>query len=139
LKTSSFCSFLDYFPVEGEAEFRVRTVSMPQQFAEKVHAYTLGREGNSRVKDLVDMLILVRSDLDSLKVGHSIEVVFAARATHPAPASLKAPPESWTGPFGALAKSCGIDQTMESAFRIVSAFYSNASEGYSLKNQDMSK
>jgi hypothetical protein len=37
-------------------------ISQEQQFAEKVHAYTLPRKTpNSRVKDLVDILLLIEN------------------------------------------------------------------------------
>jgi hypothetical protein len=40
----------------------VRMIPREQQFAEKVHAYTLPRSTpNSRVKDLVDLALLVRA------------------------------------------------------------------------------
>jgi len=41
---------------------RVQMISRQQQFAEKIHAYTLPRNSqNSRAKDLVDMVLLVGS------------------------------------------------------------------------------
>jgi len=41
---------------------RVQVIAREQQFAEKLHAYTLPRNSaNSRVKDLVDMALLIGS------------------------------------------------------------------------------
>jgi hypothetical protein len=41
---------------------QVQVITCEQQFAEKVHAYTLARTGaNSRVKDLVDLASLIKS------------------------------------------------------------------------------
>jgi len=38
----------------------VQLIAREQQFAEKIHAYTLPRSAtNSRVKDLVDMALLI--------------------------------------------------------------------------------
>ncbi len=99
---------VDYFPISGEISFPVRAISKPQQFAEKIHAYTLDREENSRVKDLVDMVLLIHSGLDQKETAHAIASVFSARNTHPAPGNLKAPPETWAGPFLALAKTCRL-------------------------------
>ena len=41
----------------------VPMIQREQQFAEKIHAYTLTRQGaaNSRVRDLVDLTLLIRS------------------------------------------------------------------------------
>lgn len=114
---------VDYFPLSGETSFPVRTISQPQQFAEKVHAYTLDREENSRVKDLVDMVLLIQSGLDQKDTAYAIESVFSARKTHSAPGNLKPPPETWPGPFLALAKTCGLDSDVDSAFQVANNFY----------------
>jgi hypothetical protein len=45
----------DWLGFAGIETARVRMITREQQFAEKVHAYTLPRQStNSRVKDLVD-------------------------------------------------------------------------------------
>src|ERR1039457_7177661 len=45
----------------GIATSSVRMIAREQQFAEKIHAYTLLRSAqNSRVKDLVDLALLTR-------------------------------------------------------------------------------
>ena len=51
----------DWFGFAGLTRARVLAVSPEEQFAEKLHAYTLPREGrpNSRVKDLVDLILLI--------------------------------------------------------------------------------
>jgi len=59
-----------------------------QQFAEKLHAYTLPRQGatNTRVRDLVDMVLLIHSaTLDRDRVTEAIRVTFERRKTHPLP------------------------------------------------------
>jgi hypothetical protein len=51
----------DWFGFAGLSRARVPAVSREEQFAEKLHAYSLPREGrpNSRVKDLVDLALLI--------------------------------------------------------------------------------
>jgi len=66
-------------------------ISKEQQFAEKLHAYTLPRlEGtNSRVKDVVDMVLLLRlGTLDLERLREAIRTTFALRETHVLPVVL---------------------------------------------------
>ena len=49
----------------------VRTLSFPSIPAEKLHAYTFARNGkqSSRIKDLVDMILLIQSgEMDDSKL-----------------------------------------------------------------------
>jgi Nucleotidyl transferase AbiEii toxin, Type IV TA system len=62
-----------------------------QQFAEKLHAYTLPRPGavNSRVRDLVDMILLIQSrTLKSDNVREAVRITFNRRKTHLLPSAL---------------------------------------------------
>jgi nucleotidyltransferase AbiEii toxin of type IV toxin-antitoxin system len=59
-----------------------------QQFAEKLHAYTLPRQSavNSRVRDLVDMVLLIQSDtMVEDKVAEAVSINFERRKTHVLP------------------------------------------------------
>ncbi len=63
-----------------------------QQFAEKLHAYTLprGERVNTRTKDLIDMVFLIRGEkLDKGKTATAVRVTFAKRSTHDLPKDLK--------------------------------------------------
>jgi Nucleotidyl transferase AbiEii toxin, Type IV TA system len=52
----------DWLGFAGIERPRVRMIAREQQFAEKIHAYTLPRNAsNSRVKDLVDLALLIGS------------------------------------------------------------------------------
>jgi hypothetical protein len=73
----------------------VPMIQREQQFAEKLHAYTLPRPAapSSRVRDLVDLVLLIRSDtLDATRVIECLRRTFARRDTHPVPSTLEAPP-----------------------------------------------
>jgi hypothetical protein len=85
--------------------------------AEKFHAYTRPRETtNSRVRDLVDlMLILERDELSSDRLRPAVNATFTRRHTHPIPVNVPAPPSSWTKPFAALAAECGVHYTPATA------------------------
>jgi hypothetical protein len=105
---------------------RVPMIQREQQFAEKIHAYTLPRQGapNSRVRDLVDLTLLIRSGtLDSDRVIQSLRQTFERRNTHAIPRALDQPPTSWTAPFAAMARECSLAVTCEAAFTEVAAFF----------------
>ena len=84
----------------------VLIIQKEQQFAEKLHAYTLPRPSapNSRVRDLVDLVLLIRSNtLSRDKTSQAIHQTFARRGTHDVPAALASPPGDWT--YGRLQPS----------------------------------
>ena len=97
-------------------------ISKEQQFAEKLHAYTLPRRGssNSRVKDLVDMVLLARlRTMDKSLLQQAISATFSLRGTHPIPGNLPAPPAFWTVPFLVLARECQLELTLCDAPQIL--------------------
>ena len=102
----------------------VPMIQREQQFAEKLHAYTLPRTTpNSRVRDLVDMVLLIRSDtLESGRVVEALHATFGRRATHSVPAALTPPPEEWAAPFARLAAECSLQLSVSEAFGIVMEF-----------------
>jgi predicted nucleotidyltransferase component of viral defense system len=75
----------DWLGFGGVAPPSFPVISAEQQFAEKLHAYTLlrGERMNTRTKDLIDMVLLIRGEnLDKGKTAGAIRVTFAKRATH---------------------------------------------------------
>ena len=99
------------------------TVTKEQQFAEKLHAYTVPRKGgeNSRVKDLVDLALLSTEKLDFGKLQKAIQAIFRIYSTHPIPHTLPTPPRSWNQPYIALAEECGLKLSMEESVRLAEA------------------
>lgn len=101
-------------------------ISPEEQFAEKLHAYTLPRIGreNTRVKDLIDLILLIeRTELDAAQVLKAIRATFQRRKTHEIPTMLPSPPPSWSKPFGEMAKECGLDPEIERHFQAVKQFF----------------
>jgi hypothetical protein len=92
-----------------------------QHFAEKLHAYTRRREReNSRVKDLVDMALLLKMGLpDGVKLEEAIHRTFGMRGALEFPVDLPDPPESWKQPYAQLAMECGLEWPMEDSVRAV--------------------
>lgn len=104
-------------------------ISVEQQFAEKIHAYTLPREQgyNSRVKDLVDMALLIQSyEMDYERIVEALTQTFMRRDTHELPDALNSPPQEWRGTFEALAKQCNLEGDIGTIFARVYDFYESA-------------
>ena len=108
----------------------VTMTSREQQFAEKLHAYTLPRSTpNSRVRDLVDLVLLARSNLDTGLVGTAIRATFEWRGTHPLPGKLPPPADDWMAPFNALARQCNLAVDIERAFTEISRLFVDIGRG----------
>lgn len=114
----------DWLGFAGIDPSRVLMISREQQFAEKLHAYTLPRSAaNSRVKDLVDLALLSASgDLARERVAEAVRLTFARRKTHALPSVLPAPPLDWRARFQALAGECALPEDMDAAFAGVRSF-----------------
>ena len=117
----NFLKFADIPPVT------IPLLPSEQQFAEKIHAYTLPREGdlNSRTRDLVDMVLLIeRGGLEIGKVKKAIEATFKRRNTHSVCVDLSLPPENWEGSYEALAQDCGvIRKAIADAFMLLKNYW----------------
>jgi hypothetical protein len=110
---------------------RVRMIPREQQFAEKIHAYTLPRNTpNSRVKDLVDMALLIGDgELDRERTQDALRLTFDRRGTHSLPTILNMPPLDWQIPFLELAAECGLPPDIDLVFERVRVFFERASAG----------
>jgi hypothetical protein len=100
-------------------------ISAAQQFADKLHAYTLPRRDsvNTRAKDLVDMVLLIREQkLDREKTAAAVRATFGNRRTHEIPDVLASPPPAWEPVFDALAKEGHLDLKLQEAFELVKEF-----------------
>jgi Nucleotidyl transferase AbiEii toxin, Type IV TA system len=114
----------DWLGFAGIETARVRMIGREQQFAEKVHAYTLPREStNSRVKDLVDLALLAGSGkLNQRRIQDALRLTFERRKTHDLPTLLPSPPADWQIPFQALAQECGLSTDIAAVFAGVQAY-----------------
>lgn len=128
----------DYIPAETESVLEhdllsfagIKPGTFPMiprevQFAEKLHAYTIPRAvPNSRVRDLVDMvLLLTEGKLSENKTKTAIEAVFTRRKTHPIPKALEPAPDRWIERFAELAQTCGLDMSLSAGFDVLKHFY----------------
>ncbi|MBV9158741.1 MAG: nucleotidyl transferase AbiEii/AbiGii toxin family protein [Acidobacteriaceae bacterium] len=114
----------DWLGFAGIRPSQVRMIAREQQLAEKLHAYTLPRSSaNSRVKDLVDIALLIESGgLDRRRVADALHLTFERRATHDLPTSLTPPPEEWRIPFQALTEECRLSGDLAAVFAEMQEF-----------------
>lgn len=96
------------------------------QFAEKLHSYTMPRPvPNSRVRDLVDMVLLIQeSKLSPDKAKNAMQAVFDRRKSHPIPATLVPSPAGWEKRFAEMAAECALKLDLKAGFEILNRFYS---------------
>jgi hypothetical protein len=115
----------DWLGFGGVAPPSFPIISAEQQFAEKLHAYTLprGERVNTRTKDLIDMVLLIRGEtLDKSKTAAAVRATFMKRATHNVPEELDPPPAEWEPVFDALAKECNLAMQLREGFELVRKF-----------------
>jgi hypothetical protein len=97
----------------GRARMAVHPLA--DHFAEKLHTYTRPRERRTRVKDLLDLSVILEELADELpppeEMRRTIEATFDRYGTHALPDRLPAPPEDWAGPFVAEAANLGLRTT----------------------------
>jgi Nucleotidyl transferase AbiEii toxin, Type IV TA system len=109
----------DWLGFAGIASPSLYLIPREQQFAEKLHAYTPPRKGaaNTRVRDLVDMVLLIQSGtLDKARLREAIHLTFDRRGTHAVPNILPQPPTDWQKPYEALAKECRLTGAVDEGF-----------------------
>jgi hypothetical protein len=115
----------DWLAFAGIRSAEFQAISREQQFAEKYHAYTLprGSRPNSRVRDLLDMALLIgEGRLDPRRTAQALRATYAHRETHPFAADMPQPPQNWERPFAALAAECGWAGDMATAHASVHKF-----------------
>jgi len=112
-------ALLDFIGIDPVS---VRAIPITQHLAEKVHAYTkqYGARGSTRVKDLVDMVLLVdAAPIDGDAQAEILRKVFEARGTHPIPRELPPPPAGWRAPYARVARGLRVPPTSEEAHAYV--------------------
>lgn len=104
---------LDFADLESPL---VPAIPLTYHVAEKVHAYTRsysagGRE-STRVKDLVDLVLIATDRATTLTAGAlrgALDDTFTRRATHRLPRAIPRPPQAWTVPYRKIATEVSLD------------------------------
>jgi hypothetical protein len=114
----------DWLDFAGIPPAAIPVISLEQQFAEKLHAYTQLRDHpNSRVKDLLDMYLIVGNrELSPQRLRTIVRETFAGRDSSLCKPVFHDPPGEWKARYARLAGECGIDESIQKATEIVRAF-----------------
>ena len=115
----------DWLGFAGIAGGCFPSISREEHFAQKLHAYTMPRKdrANTRVKDLVDLVLLIESDaLDVDRLKRDIADTFRRRETHAVPHVLEQPPDFWEPVLKKLAAECGLEGDMDAQFEKVACY-----------------
>lgn len=117
----------DFLGFAGVAPAKALAIPKAQQFAEKLHAYTLPwtDRPNTRTKDLVDLVLFVTIDTPPTpKILAAVEATFRLRKTHPIPEALPPPPETWRETFAEMAKEAQLQiANLDDGYEIVARFW----------------
>ncbi len=108
----------DLLAFAGIPPAHVLAIPNPQQFAEKVHAYTRPWTDrvNMRSKDLVDLVLLIETgSVAPPEVAQAVRATFARRNTHAIPPVLPDPPAAWANEFTAQAAEAQLAASNPSA------------------------
>jgi len=86
-------SFFEFVGVEG---MRYMLYPIATHLAEKIHALTLPRPtDNSRLKDLIDVALLLDLEVDAGELVKALNTTFHHRGTHSLPSRLPTFPATW--------------------------------------------
>lgn len=126
VESLEYLNITDLLSFAGLSPTSVPCYPVTQQIAEKLHAYTKPRKSgeSSRVKDLVDLLLL--SELQAVsgdRLQQAIQATFTTEGTHPVPESVPPPPAKWAMDFRKMASDVGITITLlDEAYNLIQRF-----------------
>jgi len=89
----------------GIAPPTLRLYPVVSHVAEKLHGLSMPRSRpNSRVRDLPDLALLATTGpIEGRRLRRAIDRTFEFRGTHPVPAFISEPPDTWETPYAAMA------------------------------------
>jgi Nucleotidyl transferase AbiEii toxin, Type IV TA system len=83
-----------------------------------------------RVKDLIDLALLIRSGgLARKRTADAVRLTFERRRTHELPPALLEPPQDWLARFLALSQECHLSGDMDAVFHGVAEFFERMVQG----------
>src|SRR3989338_3710436 len=113
----------EFLSFAGISAAHVALLPLDQQFAEKIHAYSIprGNRQNSRTRDLVDLVLLIEYEMpDKQTIKKALEATFERRKTHEIPAKLEPPPADWKEIYREMAEECGVSKkALDEAFALL--------------------
>ena len=114
----------DWLGFAGIQAVAIPAICIEQQFAEKLHSYTQLRDyQNSRIKDLVDMVLIIsRQTMSRTRLAEIVRTTFAKRNDSVFPAVFNDPPENWPQRYSYLARECEVEEDIGSAIALVRGY-----------------
>ena len=105
----------------------VELIDINRHAAEKLHALTrtYGNRPSTRVRDLVDLVLLLENDhLDDDVCRAAIRTTFEQRGTHVPPSDLSEPPPAWTDTYSSLVTHLDVEaDSLPKAFDLVRSWW----------------
>ena len=122
----------DLLGFAGISPAQVLAIPKPQQFAEKLHAYTRPWTDrvNMRTKDLVDLVLMIETHgVAPAEIAVAVGATFAKRTTHTIPRELPDPPAIWAHEFAVLAAEAQLAaSTLPAAIASLRGFWQQVIE-----------
>lgn len=121
--------------IPGHGPVAIEAVDVYQHAAEKLHALSrtyAGDRPSTRVKDLVDMVLLVEAGLltDTGRLWGRVHRVHEFRDGVPPPDDLPVPPRSWVADYQALVADLHCTaRTLDTAYPLIRSHYRHAATG----------
>lgn len=121
--------------VPGWSPAEMDAVDVYQHAAEKFHAFArlyAGDRPSSRVKDLLDLVLLVDAGLlgESARLGVRLRHVWSTRDAAPPPTHLPVPPASWQADYERFRADLELTaQTVDAAYDLIVGVYAGALTG----------
>lgn len=119
---------LDFAGVDART---VEIIDVNRHFAEKIHAMTttFSDRPNTRVRDLVDLVLLIEHDLvDAPAARAELEAVFGSRPGRTVPVTIEDPPEFWSERYESLAAETDVGaKTLPDALALLRATWATIS------------
>jgi len=116
----------------GTPQRHIEAVDRRQHFAEKLHALTreYGDRPNTRVKDLVDLVLIVESGLEpDAELWRTARYVFEIRATHELPLEISDLPPNWGEIYPGLAEELtSVEPELTAGLALVRSFWAQAQD-----------
>jgi len=117
----------DLLTFAGIDAIQVPVLPLEQHVAEKVHAYTraygTGSMQSTRVKDLVDIVLIAGlATFSATHLRSAFAGTFAGRGLQALPSKLPLPPAEWSVPYRKLALTVGINPDVERGHALAASF-----------------
>jgi hypothetical protein len=120
--SSETLEFPDLLSFADISSPKVPAISIEQQLAEKIHAYsgTYGIHANrpsTRTKDLIDIVLVSElAIINASQFNKVLDQTYTFRDCHPRPNALPKPPQDWSNPYTRMATEVGVSKSIRAGY-----------------------